>query len=116
MVEEREETVLAEIRTLLALERNYLAEERTRLSVFQTGIALALIVPSISAAFAYVFSHILNGIPFDLDLPIYMLSVMLTIAGILISFHSWTELKEIRRKMKILREHEATIIRNSRAA
>jgi len=56
MVEMNEQEILAEIRTLLAIERNYLAEERTELAEFRTGLALTVIAPAASTVIAYTFS------------------------------------------------------------
>jgi len=50
-----EQEILAEIRTLLALERNYLAEERTSRAEFRTGLALTVIAPAASTLIAYIF-------------------------------------------------------------
>ena len=53
-----EQDIPARIRTLLALERNYRAEERTALAEFRTGLALALIGSPAGAFVAFIFPSI----------------------------------------------------------
>jgi len=43
MTEVNDQQVLAKIRTLLTLERNYLAEERTAMTEFRNGLTLTVI-------------------------------------------------------------------------
>jgi uncharacterized membrane protein YidH (DUF202 family) len=106
--------LLARLRTMLALERNYLAEERTELAEFRTGLALAFLGPAGGAVVAYLSPHIPIG-SFLFDLFIVVFFVGLTIIGIMISHSSRSQLLEIRRKKKLLRERESELVRSSEA-
>ena len=69
--------LLAFLRTLFALERNYLAEERTILAKFRTGVALALFVPSL-----YIYSVALNWtLNLYLQIFFYLFLILCTIEG-----------------------------------
>jgi len=115
MAEAGEQEILAEIRTLLALERNYLAEERTALAEFRTGLALTVIGPTASTVVAYVFSVI----PIEKILLVELLNFtffsILTIVGIWTSLRSQSTLKKIRKKKEIIKDREAALIKSSRA-
>lgn len=114
MVEADEQEILAKIRTLLALERNYLAEERTALAEFRTGLALVLLAPPASTVVAYVLATLEVEETLILDLLNFVFFAVLTIVGIWISLRSRSELKKIRKKKKLLKDREATVIRSSK--
>lgn len=114
MVEADEQEILAKIRTLLALERNYLAEERTALAEFRTGLALVLLAPPASTVVAYVLATLEVEETLIFDLLNFVFFAVLTIVGIWISLRSRSELKKIRKKKKLLKDREATVIRSSK--
>ena len=114
MVEADEQEILAKIRTLLALERNYLAEERTALVEFRTGLALVLLAPPASTVVAYVLATLEVEETLIFDLLNFVFFAVLTIVGIWISLRSRSELKKIRKKKKLLKDREATVIRSSK--
>jgi uncharacterized membrane protein YidH (DUF202 family) len=110
-----EQEILAEIRTLLALERNYLAEERTKLAEFRTGLALTVIAPAASTVIAYIFSLLQaeHALLFDaLNVGFF---AILTIWGIWTSFNSRSRLDRIRKKKMILKDRECEVMRKSKA-
>jgi len=115
MVEPSEQEILAKIRTLLALERNYMAEERTALAEFRTGLALTVIGPAASTIVAYIFSVLPIGKIILLDLLNLTFFSILTIIGIWTSLRSRSKLKTIRKKKKIIKNREATIIKSSKS-
>jgi uncharacterized membrane protein YidH (DUF202 family) len=115
MVETGEQEILAEIRTLLALERNYLAEERTRLAEFRTGLALTVIAPAASTVVAYIFSLLQVEYAFLFDALNVAFFAILTIWGIWTSFNSRSELNRIRKKKTILKDRECEVMRKSKA-
>jgi uncharacterized membrane protein YidH (DUF202 family) len=106
--------LLARLRTMLALERNYLAEERTELAEFRTGLALAFLGPPGGAVVAYLSPHFPIG-SFFFDIFAVFFFVGLTMIGIVISLSSRSQLLEIRRKKKLLRERESELVRSSEA-
>ncbi|TET20050.1 hypothetical protein E3J74_04375 [Candidatus Bathyarchaeota archaeon] len=114
MVEPSEQEILAKIRTLLALERNYMAEERTALAEFRTGLALTVIAPAASTIVAYIFSVLPIEKIILLDLLNLTFFSILTIIGIWTSLRSRSKLKTIRKKKKIIKNREATIIKSSK--
>jgi len=115
MVEPSEQEILAKIRTLLALERNYMAEERTALAEFRTGLALTVIGPAASTIVAYIFSVLPIERVILLDLLNLTFFSILTIIGIWTSLRSRSKLKTIRKKKKIIKNREATIIKSSKS-
>ena len=115
MVATSEQEILAEIRTLLALERNYLAEERTELAEFRTGLALTVIAPAASTVVAYIFSllQLAHALLFDgLNLTFF---AVLTVWGIWTSLRSRSKLNKIRKKKMILKDRECAVMRKSKA-
>ncbi len=114
MVEPSAQEILAKIRTLLALERNYMAEERTALAEFRTGLALTVIGPAASTIVAYIFSVLPIERVILLDLLNLTFFSILTIIGIWTSLRSRSKLKTIRKKKKIIKNREATIIKSSK--
>ena len=104
---ERDE--LAHLRTLLALERNYLAGERTQLARLRTGLAFALIAPSV-----YIFITTLN-----ITIPLLLLIFLYIILGFIFMRGAWTiysaksNLKKIQNQKEIVQEKEKQIIDNS---
>lgn len=106
---EKERNKLARLRTLLALERNYLAEERTQLARLRTGLAFALLVPSV-----YLF---ITSI--DIDIPLYFLIPFFIfisyffLRGIWTVINSRSKLKKIRKKKEIVKQREKQIIDSS---
>ncbi|MDH5462004.1 MAG: DUF202 domain-containing protein [Candidatus Bathyarchaeota archaeon] len=115
MVETSEQEILAEIRTLLALERNYLAEERTELAEFRTGLALTVIAPAASTLVAYVFSLLQVEYALLFDVLNVAFFAILTIWGIWTSVNSRSKLKRIRKKKMILKDRECEVMRKSKA-
>ncbi len=100
---------LARIRTLFALERNYLAEERTQLARFRTGIALTLMVPPF-----YIYSATLkiDGLGW-LFFSFYFFLVLIFLGGILMVVNSRSKLKRIRKKMISVKAREKSIYDSS---
>ena len=115
MVEMNEQEILAEIRTLLAIERNYLAEERTELAEFRTGLALTVIAPAASTVIAYTFSLLQVEHALLLDALNLSFFAILTIWGIWTSFRSRSELEKIRKKKMVLKIRECEVMRKSKA-
>jgi len=115
MVEAGEQEILGKIRTLLALERNYLAEERTAMAEFRTGLALTVLGPATSTVVAFIFSDLTIEQAVLRDLLSFTFFSILTIIGIWTSFRSNSKLRKIRKKKKIIRDREATIIKSSKA-
>ena len=106
---DNERDKLARLRTLLALERNYLAGERTQLARLRTGLAFTLIAPS-----AYIFITSLN-----LSIPLYLLIFSYIILGFIFMRGVWTiynaksKLKKIKNQKEIVKVKENQIIDNS---
>jgi uncharacterized membrane protein YidH (DUF202 family) len=106
---EEERNRLARLRTLLALERNYLAEERTQLARLRTGLAFTLIVPSV-----YLF---ITSI--DINIPLFFLIIFFIFIGFFFIRGVWTvitarsKLKKIRKKKEIVKKREKQIIDSS---
>ena len=107
-----QQELLARIRTLLALERNYLSEERTALAEFRTGLTLALVSPPAISLIHFLFEGItnLNAI---VPMIIYLIFVLLTIIGIWISVMSRSRLRNIRRKLEMLKQRQLHVMKNS---
>ena len=114
IVEMNEQEILAEIRTLLAIERNYPAEERTELAEFRTGLALTVIAPAASTVIAYTFSLLQVEHALLLDALNLSFFAILTIWGIWTSFRSRSELEKIRKKKMVLRIRECEVMRKSK--
>ena len=115
IVEMNEQEILAEIRTLLAIERNYPAEERTELAEFRTGLALTVIAPAASTVIAYTFSLLQVEHALLLDALNLSFFAILTIWGIWTSFRSRSELEKIRKKKMVLKICECEVMRKSKA-
>ena len=108
-----DQEVLAQIRTLMALERNYLAEERTALAEFRTGLALIILGSPTSAAISFILSTMV-GIDRIISDSISITSVIIIIIiGSYISFQSRNLLKKIRKRKKILKIRELDICEKS---
>lgn len=107
-----QQELLARIRTLLALERNYLSEERTALAEFRTGLTLALVSPPAISLIHFLFEGItnLNAI---VPIIVYSIFVLLTIIGIWISIMSRSRLRNIRRKLEMLKQRQLHVMKNS---
>ena len=114
-VETGKQEILAEIRTLLALERNYLAEERTELAEFRTGLALTVIAPAASTVVAYIFSLLQIEYALLFDVLNVAFFAVLTIWGIWTSFNSRSRLNRIRKKRMILKDRKCEVMRKSKA-
>ncbi|UCG45754.1 MAG: hypothetical protein JSV58_02985 [Candidatus Bathyarchaeota archaeon] len=114
-VKASEAEILAEIRTLLAIERNYLAEERTELAVFRTGLALTVIAPAASTLVAYIFSLLQVEFAPVLDVLNFTFFALLTIWGIWTSLRSRSELGRIRTKKAFLKRRECDVMAKSKA-
>jgi uncharacterized membrane protein YidH (DUF202 family) len=108
-----EQEILAVIRTLLALERNYLAVERTQLAQLRTGLTLALIGPPATAAFAYVYIFVPEA--FYLDWIAFGFFIILTIAGIWMSYRAYVGLKVTRKMQKKIKMRELEVSGKSEA-
>jgi len=113
MAETNEEESFALLRTLLALERTYLAEERTTFAEFRTWLAIALLAPSISTLFAYVYSslQIDSLLPFSIINITFLLIVF--ILGVKKSIDSRLKTNIIREKRKRLIEYRSMIMKGS---
>lgn len=98
--------LMTELLMLLALERNYLAERRTFLAEFRTGLALALVSPSI---ITLIFSLSIN---YNLLSIIIILSLLmiLTIAGVVMVIKSYIKLRKTTDKQKLLDAKKNQII------
>jgi uncharacterized membrane protein YidH (DUF202 family) len=101
MNEVNEQEVLAKIRTLLALERNFFADERTALAEFRTGWAITLIGPTVSTLIAYVLSV------FTVDQTVVLVVLNFTFFSVLIIFGVWTIFRS-QSKLKIIRRKKMT--------
>jgi uncharacterized membrane protein YidH (DUF202 family) len=115
MSETSEQEVLAEIRTLLALERNYLAEERTELAEFRTGLALSVIAPALSTVIAYVFSILQVEYALLFDALNFAFFAILTVSGIWTSLRSRSKLNKIRKKKMVLKGRVCGVMGKSKA-
>ena len=101
--------LLAQLRTLMALERNYLAMERTSLATFRSSLALLLLAPSL-----YISSIALN---WELNPFIYILYGILVVIGVLGLWEllrSRLQLKKIRRLKTAVVKKEKIIINSSK--
>ena len=105
--------ILAEIRTLLALERNYLAEERTFLAELRTGIALALIGAPLSTLIAYLFPDIsiVRNLVFNIIL--IGLFVLMIIVGFIMIIRARNKIKETNKEKELLQGKIRQIIKKS---
>ena len=97
---------------LLALERNYLAEERTALAVFRSGVSLALVVPPI----------ILMAFSLSIQMDFFMSFLFYTFIIGTLAFGSGMivlsriNLSNIRRRKRKVRLSEQKIINDSKKA
>lgn len=106
---DNERDKLARLRTLFALERNYLAEERTQLARLRTGLAFSLIAPSV-----YIFSTSFNpSISLYLLIFSYIILGFIFIRGIWTMYNAKSKLKIIRNQKDIVQAKEKEIIDNS---
>jgi uncharacterized membrane protein YidH (DUF202 family) len=107
-----QQELLARIRTLLALERNYLSEERTALAEFRTGLTLALVSPPAISLIHFLFEGIalLNAI---VPMLVYSIFILLTIIGVRVSITSRSRLRNIRRKLEMLKRRQLHVMKNS---
>jgi uncharacterized membrane protein YidH (DUF202 family) len=115
MVEIDEQETLAEIRTLLALERNYLAEERTAFAELRTGLTLAVVAPPASVVIAYLLPSFLIEKGLFLDILVYTFFAGPTILGIWMGLRSRARLRKVKKKMKVLRNHITKLSRSFKA-
>ena len=101
--------LLAQLRTLMALERNYLAMERTHLAAFRSGLALLLVAPSLfiySLALAWQFNVI--------TLVLYSVLIVIGVLGLWELLHSRLKLKKIHRYRNAVIKKEKEIINSSK--
>lgn len=106
---DNERDKLARLRTLFALERNYLAEERTQLARLRTGLAFSLIAPSV-----YIFITSFNpSISLYLLIFSYIILGFIFIRGIWTIYNAKSKLKIIRNQKDIVQAKEKEIIDNS---
>ena len=94
--------LLAQLRTLMALERNYLAMERTFLAAFRSGLALLLLTPSL-----YIYSVALAWQLNFFTLILYGIMVIIGVLGL------W-ELLRSRLKLKKIHQYRITIIKKEK--
>jgi uncharacterized membrane protein YidH (DUF202 family) len=83
---------LADLRTISAIKRNHLAEERTAFAELRTGLAIVVISPSILT----IFSIFVNN-PF-LEIINLVFFIAMTIIGVVISLHARNWLTLIQKK------------------
>ena len=114
MSEKSKQETLANIRTLLAIERNYLAEQRTALAEFRTGITLALAAPPAISLVSYLFQSIPVDRNLIFDAIIYLFLAILMIVGVWISVNSRSKLSKISQKIEVLKDRENKIIKESK--
>lgn len=101
--------ILARVRTLYALERNYLAMVRNQLAKIRTGLALSLFAPPI-----YVYSLSLHLIiPFFLIILFLIILISSGSYGLWMIFHAHTKLTKIRKLLQKVRKREDSIIKSS---
>ena len=106
---DNERDKLARLRTLLALERNYLAGERTQLARLRTGLAFTLIGPSV-----YIFITSFNpSIPLYLLIFSYIILGFIFMRGIWTIYNAKSKLKKIKNQKEIVKVKENQIIDNS---
>lgn len=101
--------MLDRVRTLLALERNYLAVERTLYAELRTGITLALIGPPASAVVAYIIPYI----PSEGTILLFLFLTIITVLGIWIIYNSRSKLGDVRMKITKLQERVVMIMDKS---
>ncbi len=99
------------MRTLLALERNYLAEKRTQLAKLRTGLALALILPPF---YLFIISIEIE-IPLVFIIFFYIFLILNAIYGVWMVFGSRSQLKKLRKKIKLVKKKEKQIFNSSKA-
>ena len=109
--ENNEKNILARMRTLLALERNYLAEKRTQLAKLRTGLALALILPPF---YLFIISIEIE-IPLVFIIFFYIFLILNAIYGVWMVFGSRSQLKKLRKKIKLVKKKEKQIFNSSKA-
>jgi uncharacterized membrane protein YidH (DUF202 family) len=107
-----EQELLARIRTLLALERNYLSEERTELATFRTGLTLALVSPPVISLIHFLFGE---SYPLTSLFPtlLYLVFALLTILGIWAAIMSRVRLKKIQQKIQLLKVRQIHVMQDS---
>lgn len=103
-----EQEVLAVIRTLMAYERNYLSIERTQLAQLRTGIALALITPTVAATLAYAFEFLPRN--YYISIVVYFFLAVITLYGVWMSVGAYFGLKETRRIQSKIHKRQLEII------
>ena len=93
-----------------------MAEERTALAEFRTGLALVSIAVPATGIVVFIFSTLLIEWFLLLDVVSFTLFVILAILGIRISILSQQRLKKIKIKMKMLHTQEARLLKSTKSA
>ena len=91
-----------------------LAEERTALAEFRTGLALIVIGPTAITIIAYVLSVFVEGQSIVFDVLNFAFFSALTVVGIWISFRSRAKLKRIKKKKGIIKKRTIEISKSSK--
>ena len=105
--------VFTKIQTLLALERNYLSEERTAMAQFRTGLTLAFIGPTASAIFAYFIGIFTVDQTILLDLLNFTFFSIFTIYGLWTVILSQKKIKIIKRKKQAVKNRTMELCKSS---
>ena len=113
MKKNNNQEVFTKIQTLLALERNYLSEERTAMAQFRTGLTLTFIGPTASAIFAYIIGLFAVNQTIFLDLLNFTFFSIFTIYGIWTIVLSQKKLKLIKRKKQAVKNRTKEICSSS---
>ncbi|MHA1409036.1 MAG: hypothetical protein ACTSQY_01725 [Candidatus Odinarchaeia archaeon] len=101
---------LAQLRTLMALERNFLSKARTALSEFRTGLALVLLGPPLSAGISLFLSSLTTIDNLILNIVNFTLFGVVFILGLYIAIKSRIAFNKIREKQKSVLQRQREII------
>jgi len=108
---ENKNEILAQLRTLFALERNFLAEQRTQLALFRTGMAMVVFVPSFyffSLSVRIRLNPLITGL-------FYLFLVGVAAAGTWMLAKAYFKIKTIRKKIMFIKFREKKIIDSNEA-
>ena len=101
--------ILARLRTLYALERNYLAMQRNQLAKIRTGLALSLFAPPI------ILFTISLGVALNLTSLLLLIIILVGIVtyGLWMILSAHTRLTKVRKRLLLVRKRENQIIKLS---
>jgi uncharacterized membrane protein YidH (DUF202 family) len=93
-----DQDILAEIRTLLAVERNYLAIERTQFAQLRTGVAVSFTGPPAAGAIGYLLTYFKEATV--VSYAVYASLGLLTVWGIWVTYRAYTGLRKTRKALQ----------------